>query len=597
MNCYNFAASNGWLFSFFKRNNISINDFNKKIEDRPIQNEVVYEEEIQEEVDDESTNNFEQTEITEEIIDDDDDDDGENEIKYTVNWRDWCRFCGDTDSLDEHCDLELLETIKHLVGSDSINEDFKLCRKCTASLEDMSKMMYKGRLVGSMFDELEEREKMNCLTIESVFSIRQEYGFNDEYKEILVEEKEVEDNLDEFEEPKQQMQHKIKPECQDPDEDYKMQNLYEVDYLEDVDSIDDQDKMLQQDEDVEEYEMVEEETIEEIDEQYSVISEDKTTSKLLKDEEGFNFICHVCHQTFERMCFLTNHTRKEHDCLPQVACSCGRLLATYESLMAHKRKHSIEVGEFYCDLCNANFVTKAGLSIHIKFKHEKVRPSYRCSVCDKEFKDAQSLRCHERVHLTLEQRQLVECKICSKKLANKYSLNQHIKSVHQRQKTLICHLCTKQFSNKSNLKSHLISHTTEYVTCDICDSVFKNKVSLQSHRKIHKPKESFNYPCPECDKRFQNRNHLERHQISHSDVRNFRCNFEGCEMAYKWEKDLKNHISAVHNDQKNHKCLWCNKFFVDVANLRKHKLRYHPEELAEFELKHGRGRRQLKTLM
>lgn len=37
-------------------------------------------------------------------------------------------------------------------------------------------------------------------------------------------------------------------------------------------------------------------------------------------------------------------------------------------------------------------------------------------------------------------------------------------------------------------------------------------------------------------------------------------------------------------------CLWCSKTFVNGSNCRKHKLKDHPRELAEFESKHGRGK-------
>jgi hypothetical protein len=85
---------------------------------------------------------------------------------------------------------------------------------------------------------------------------------------------------------------------------------------------------------------------------------DKGNKMSSEEDNMFTYTCHICHVNFPRMCFLSNHTRKEHDCLPQVACTCGRYLATWDSLMAHKRKHSLDPRNWLCDLCNTAFLTK-----------------------------------------------------------------------------------------------------------------------------------------------------------------------------------------------------------------------------------------------
>lgn len=63
-------------------------------------------------------------------------------------------------------------------------------------------------------------------------------------------------------------------------------------------------------------------------------------------EKLFEFICHVCKQEFNKMNFLSNHTKSEHDCLPQVSCLCGKLLGTWKRLMTHKQKHLAEKADY-----------------------------------------------------------------------------------------------------------------------------------------------------------------------------------------------------------------------------------------------------------
>ncbi|KAG5673972.1 hypothetical protein PVAND_003968 [Polypedilum vanderplanki] len=600
MNSSNFAASNGWLFSFLKRNNISMNDLNGNGENLSIkkssplqcneindeENEIVYEEfnNIDESIK-HKNEEIEELEIT-----------TENDINYPsvqINWRNWCRLCGNIESL-YILESQLLDTVKNLFDITNLNEEIRVCNKCNITLEEISNFIHKGKLIESMFNELEEREKMNCLSDESIFVIRHEYVLEDETS-LKEEQEQSGEHVKDSSTKSQQLENVVTEESLND-------ALYEVDYLEEEDG-EEMDYSLtenqQHDDENVEQEYIVEDLIDEDEEQenedevYQETESENINSKLLREEELYTYTCHICFENFERMCFLTNHTRQQHDCLPQVACTCGKLLSTWESLMNHKRKHSSEVGEWICALCDARFITKTGLSIHIKFKHEKQRKNYNCKICNKEFAGNQLLRNHEKTHLPENERFQVECEICGKKLSSKYSLRHHITTVHEQQKTILCHLCSKAFSNRSNLKSHLISHTTENVRCEICHSTFKNSVSLQSHKKIHKPKELLNFACSECDKKFHNRNHLERHQISHSDARNFKC--ESCGQSYKWEKDLRNHISAIHKGEKENKCIWCESSFVDVGNLRKHKIKYHPYELAEFEKKYGKKRR-LKSI-
>ena len=387
-------------------------------------------------------------------------------------------------------------------------------------------MVLKGRAVESMLMELNERERREALTIDKVNEIRREFGFESE--EFIDENELTEIHFEE--EPlniKQQEASKFKQE--------------EVIY-EDID------------EDLDNLSVVEEMEYEHDDEEFIVTeeslpkeSESHKNSKRSIEEDMYEYKCHVCNEIFDRLCFLSNHTRTMHQCMPKVPCNgCGRNLSTWDSLMAHKRKHSPEENNFNCDSCNSSFRTKTGLSIHIKFKHEKPIKIFRCATCGHEFKDNCGLKSHLRTHLPDEERLAFECEICGKRMVNKFSLKYHISTIHEMAKNYFCYLCGRGFGNKSNLRSHLISHSTENVSCEICGGTFKNRISLQSHKKVHKPKHLLNFVCKTCNKGFHSRNHLMRHEIAHSDERGFKCPFANCLNEYKWQKDLNNHMAGVH---------------------------------------------------
>lgn len=527
-----FSGSNGWLCSFFKRHDIVLSDFNKG-NDSTIQliklkrlfEPVEIDEQDEENENNESTANismiecYEDLEKSEMIVQEDPEEIEEfieEEIPiYSAEWKNWCRLCAQSDVLP-HFNSNHGNVIQALFNFQP-DENTRLCANCCSFLKETSHFINIGKTSERMFVELDEYENQNTLNDEMALKIRFEYGLDD--NEIThtfdVEKLEDEEVIEEEEE-----EVLIESEIEN-DQFIQVQN----DEEEQIEEIYFDEEIA--DNDITGVEIFEENVREE---------EEKLESVKFED---YDFTCHICQMSFQQMFFLTNHTREHHACLPQVACiTCGKYLATWDSILGHRRKHSTEPADYKCSLCNAEFVTKTGLAIHNKLKHEGKHGKYEsvsaiCEVCHKEFKDAQTLKSHSRVHLPDDEKFPFQCHLCEKRLANKYSLKHHIDSVHNQNKTIACHLCGKFVSNRSNLRSHLISHTTENVQCPICKMTFKNQVSLQSHKKLHK-ENSKNFSCPECGKLFFNRNHLERHRISHSDQRNYKCSFESCEMSYKW---------------------------------------------------------------
>lgn len=236
-------------------------------------------------------------------------------------------------------------------------------------------------------------------------------------------------------------------------------------------------------------EMMAEESVENLEnEAYNVATFEADKESTSEADNTYEFKCHICHQIFLKMFELSHHTRTKHKCPPRVLCECGKFLSTAESLSTHKRKHSDEIHLFKCDTCLKGFTTQVGLSIHNKLAHKKSPKTFMCEVCGKIFKDTKNLQIHTRTHLPDEEKFCHECKICGKKVANKFSLKHHIDNIHNGIKICACILCGKEFGNKSNLRSHMFSHTREDLSCDLCDNgkVFKNRLSLQTHKqRIH----------------------------------------------------------------------------------------------------------------
>lgn len=224
---------------------------------------------------------------------------------------------------------------------------------------------------------------------------------------------------------------------------------------------------------------------------------------------SYSFICHVCKQEFQKMCFLSRHCRKVHSCLPAVNCFCGKQLGTWKRLLIHKHLHFPEKIDYECKECKIIYKLKSSYDNHMKSKHGPDAKKHVCSQCARCFKDSRTLLTHEKTHLPDYLKLTHLCEVCNKKFVNKNSLKSHITSVHEMANLYTCETCGKGFSTKSNLKSHLYVHSSKKdVQCDTCSARFKNMDSLRKHKKTHLEK---SHVCNICGNRYRNRNNLKAH--------------------------------------------------------------------------------------
>ena len=65
----------------------------------------------------------------------------------------------------------------------------------------------------------------------------------------------------------------------------------------------------------------------------------------------------------------------------------------------------------------------------------------------------------------------MQCEICEAYFSTKCSLNLHIASVHNEQKSYSCELCKNKFNQKGNLKTHMesVHEGKKSFKCDIFD--------------------------------------------------------------------------------------------------------------------------------
>ncbi|XP_069766407.1 hypermethylated in cancer 1 protein isoform X2 [Narcine bancroftii] len=166
-------------------------------------------------------------------------------------------------------------------------------------------------------------------------------------------------------------------------------------------------------------------------------------------------------------------------CIP-----CGKGFPSSEQLNAHVESHTED------DLFH-----KEGSEAAAPFAEpplaDLVRP-YRCSSCDKSYKDPATLRQHEKSHWLTRP---YPCNICGKKFTQRGTMTRHMRS-HLGLKPFACEACGMRFTRQYRLTEHMRIHSGEKpYECQICGGKFAQQRNLISHMKMHaadcKPKFDF----------------------------------------------------------------------------------------------------------
>ena len=149
-----------------------------------------------------------------------------------------------------------------------------------------------------------------------------------------------------------------------------------------------------------------------------------------------------------------------------------------------------ETSNYTCHICNKELKAKGALVQHIKVVHENQR-SFQCDECDKKFPSPSGLRRHtEAVHQGLR---IWQCEICSKKFSQRVQLVRHKKAIHVKGKSGV-------------LKK--VDPRPKNILCDLCGMGFNQVGHLIGHKKnVHDSTKK--YECKKCDKDFGTRTNLQ----------------------------------------------------------------------------------------
>uniref|UniRef100_A0A9J8AK09 Zinc finger and BTB domain containing 11 n=1 Tax=Cyprinus carpio carpio TaxID=630221 RepID=A0A9J8AK09_CYPCA len=277
------------------------------------------------------------------------------------------------------------------------------------------------------------------------------------------------------------------------------------------------------------------------------------------------------------------------------ACNeCGLVFQRRYALIMHALKHE-KSRSFKCSICNKEFQYAASLRAHLaRHKHQKTQRAsmtramdaedsqgsedqmrcrtkreFVCDICGKTLPKLYSLRIHMLNHTGVRPH---TCKVCGKSFATKHSLKMH-RALHDSIKRFQCTVCEKSFVTKRSLEEHTSIHTvcltgeSKYL-CTTCGASFHRASGLSKHLKKHQPRpEVRSFHCSHCDKSFFEAKDLQQHMNKHLGLKPFQC--QVCGKCYSWKKDWYSHVKS-HTVAEPFRCNVCGKEFFEKALFRRH---------------------------
>ncbi|XP_058013932.1 hypermethylated in cancer 2 protein [Ahaetulla prasina] len=164
-------------------------------------------------------------------------------------------------------------------------------------------------------------------------------------------------------------------------------------------------------------------------------------------------------------------------CIP-----CGKGFPSSEQLNAHVEKHTEE--ELYIKE-EGTFEDKEEEAEDLSNPNQpytsESRP-FKCSVCEKSYKDPATLRQHEKTHWLTRP---FPCNICGKMFTQRGTMTRHMRS-HLGLKPFACEECGMRFTRQYRLTEHMRVHSGEKpYECQLCGGKFTQQRNLISHLRMH----------------------------------------------------------------------------------------------------------------
>ncbi|XP_075158571.1 uncharacterized protein LOC142231810 [Haematobia irritans] len=280
---------------------------------------------------------------------------------------------------------------------------------------------------------------------------------------------------------------------------------------------------------------------------------------LMHKQSDGSYICQICYMPFKEEVYLICHM-SEHKSTPiqndnpkdetvtlNLQASTDKELVIGEELEVSKsetkklkRSRSADIDNIiakwkpllpcsFCEQTCPNFVL-------LKEHYEKCHPGKRCIVqcCNFNFSRRWELGEHLQFHTNPKSENT--CKICGKWLRNRFSIDNHMRSVHIGKHN--------RLPKKDTLKVDvLLTEMKVDLECGVCARPCSSYTRLLSHFRLRHMEQICHIKC--CGQMFYHHNDIEQHISKHKNMKaDFVC--EICKMSFELEEYVKSHI-GMHN--------------------------------------------------
>jgi len=230
-----------------------------------------------------------------------------------------------------------------------------------------------------------------------------------------------------------------------------------------------------------------------------------------------------------------------------------------------KKSRRKKRGSFKCEDCKRTFKLLGAFNNHKK----NGKCLFVCQYCGKEF--TSRYYCNYLTHLKYHSNERVhKCSVCDKTYIEAHTLKLHMRK-HSGDRPFICDYCGKRFFLSSQLVSHKNSthkESTKVHKCDICGQILSTVGNLCVHKRVvHSMERPFT--CELCGKTFKTHKSLDVHSKVHQEVYPFKCDILGCEKTFKRSEGLVDHMRR-HRNERTHFCDQCGKGFYCNKDLQLH---------------------------
>lgn len=184
-----------------------------------------------------------------------------------------------------------------------------------------------------------------------------------------------------------------------------------------------------------------------------------------------------------------------------------------------------------------------------------------CELCHKLFSDSIKLKNHMTYHI----RRGFKCKKCKNGFKHIFILNRHIISHHMDINNSKCKICLKKCVDNISLWNHIIHvhKAVEPYKCSRCLKYFSNKRYLRQHVISHM-KRKLCGACIICN--------IHPSNLLSGNGKLTNCLF--CDKKFAILKNLRKHMGREHKFKSPYKCDMCFTIFPDISHFITHIINY-----------------------